>query len=85
MSKYTMELREAFEPIKYSPPIFTRDEVEGWFKDYDLYDYLTIEQVNIIEKADITSNLVETIDQLITDNRNNIQKLQDIISKFERA
>ena len=40
---------------------------------------------NIIEKADITSNLVETIDQLITDNRNNIQKLQDIVSKFERA
>lgn len=55
MAKYTFELREMFEPIRYTPPLFSRDEVEGWFKDYDLYDYLTIEQVNVIEKADIWS------------------------------
>lgn len=40
---------------------------------------------NIIEKADVTSSLVGTIDELITNNKNNIQKLQDIIGKFERA
>lgn len=55
MAKYTFELREMFEPIRYSPPLFSRDEVEGWFKDYDLYEYLTIEQVNVIENADIWS------------------------------
>lgn len=55
MAKYTFELREMFEPIRYSPPLFSRDEVEGWFKDYDLYEYLTIEQVNVIENTDIWS------------------------------
>ena len=48
MSKYTMELRELFEPIRYNPPLFTRNEVEGWFKDYDLDDYLTEEQQGVI-------------------------------------
>ena len=55
MAKYTMELRETFEKTKYVPPLYTRDEVEGWFKDYDLYDYLTIEQVSVVEKAGIWS------------------------------
>ena len=32
MSKYTIELRKICE-------IATRDRVESWFKDYDLYDY----------------------------------------------
>ena len=41
MSKYTMELRKLFTPITYKNPIFTREEVESWFKDYDLNDYLT--------------------------------------------
>ena len=41
MSKYTMELRELFEPIRYNPRLFTREEVEGWFSDYELTDYLT--------------------------------------------
>ena len=41
MAKYTFELRELFTPIKFNPPIFTRDEVEGFFKDYELSDYLT--------------------------------------------
>ena len=48
MSKYTMQLRELFEPIIYTPSLFTRAEVEGWFKDYDLDDYLTEEQQGVI-------------------------------------
>ena len=38
MSKYTMELRKLFTPITYKEPIFTREEVESWFKDYELDD-----------------------------------------------
>ena len=48
MSKYTMELRETFEPIRFNPPLFTRATVEGWFKAYDLDDFLTTEQQAVI-------------------------------------
>ena len=48
MSKYTMELRKLFTPITYKEPIFTRAEVESWFKAYDLDDYLTSEQQDVI-------------------------------------
>ena len=48
MSKYTMELRETFEPIRFNPPLFTRATVEGWFKAYDLNDFLTTEQQAVI-------------------------------------
>ena len=48
MSKYTMQLRELFEPIIYSPALYTKAEVESWFKDYDLDDYLTEEQQAVI-------------------------------------
>ena len=59
MSKYTVELRELFEPIRFTPALFTRSEVEGWFKDYDLDDYLTEEQ-----QAVITNNGLWTKDKL---------------------
>lgn len=39
---------------------------------------------SIIEKADVTSNLVETIDNLIADNQNSITLIYDIIRKFQR-
>ena len=55
MSKYTMELRETFEPIRYNPPPFTRSEVEGWFKDYELTDFLTTEQISVITSTGIWS------------------------------
>ena len=51
MAKYTMELREIFEPYKYNPPLFSRSEVESWFKCYNMYDFLTKDQINTIEKA----------------------------------
>ena len=50
MAKYTFELRELFEPIKFDPILFTRENVEEWFKDYELTDYLTPEQINVIEE-----------------------------------
>ena len=53
MSKYTFELRELFEPIKFNPPLYTREQIEGWFKDYELSDYLTTEQINTINSAGI--------------------------------
>lgn len=48
MAKYSFELRELFEPIKFNPPIFTRAEVEGFFTNYELSDYLTEEQIETI-------------------------------------
>lgn len=53
MSKYSFELRELFEPIKFNPPLYTREYVEGWFKDYQLSDYLTQEQIDVINEAGI--------------------------------
>ncbi len=53
MSKYTFELRELFEPIKFNPPLYTRQEVEDFFKDYELSDYLTQEQIDVINTAGI--------------------------------
>lgn len=53
MSKYTIELRELFTPIKFSPTLFTREQVEGFFKDYELSDFLTTEQISVINTAGI--------------------------------
>ena len=50
MSKYTFELRELFEPIKFNPPIFTREQVENFFTNYELTDYLTTEQIETINE-----------------------------------
>ena len=55
MAKYTFELRELFTPIKFNPPIYSRNDVEGWFKDYELTDYLTTDQVSVITDAGIWS------------------------------
>ena len=55
MSKYTMELRELFTSIKYNPPLMTKDDVESFFKDYELSDYLTQTQIDTIETANIWS------------------------------
>ena len=42
MSKYTFELRRLFD-------FYTRETVEGWFKSYELSDYLTPEEIEVIE------------------------------------
>ena len=51
MSKYTMELREIFTPVKFNPPLYSKEEVESWFKDYNLSDYLTEDQIAVIENT----------------------------------
>ena len=43
MSKYTMELREIVST-------FGKEEVKGWFSDYELSDYLTPEEIAVIEE-----------------------------------
>lgn len=48
MATYTIELRKICN-------IYTRDEVENWFKNYELSNYLTIEQINQITKANVWS------------------------------
>ena len=48
MAKYTMELRDIFTTSKYNNPLYTREEVENWFKDYELSDYLTTAQITVI-------------------------------------
>lgn len=46
MSSYTMELRKVCD-------FYGREEVESWFKDYQLEDYLTQEQITSIVQAGI--------------------------------
>ena len=43
MSKYTMELRRVCD-------FYTRATVEGWFKDYELTDFLTQAEIDVIEE-----------------------------------
>lgn len=53
MSKYTLQLRELFEPTKFNPPLYSRDEIEYWFSSYNLEDYLTQEQISSITQAGV--------------------------------
>lgn len=48
MAKYTIELRRLCD-------IYGRDEVENWFKDYNINNYLTPEQIKQIEKFNVWS------------------------------
>ena len=55
MSKYSIELRKLFEPVTFKNPLYTRSQVEGFFKDYELSDYLTPEQIETIEDTGLWS------------------------------
>lgn len=46
MATYTVELRKLCE-------IYTRAEVENWFKDYELSDYLLPDQLKVLNKTNI--------------------------------
>ena len=59
MASYTMELRKVCE-------YYTREEVENWFKDYDLANYLTQEQIEKITSLNIWSK--DRLAQKIVDN-----------------
>lgn len=50
MAKYTIELRNIINDGYY-----TREEVESWFKNYCMNNYLTSEQIETILKANIFS------------------------------
>lgn len=43
MAKYTMELREIVST-------FGRDEVKNWFKDYELSDFLTPKEIDVVNE-----------------------------------
>ena len=43
MSRYTIELRSVCD-------LFSREEVEGWFKDYELSDFLTQDEIDVINE-----------------------------------
>lgn len=46
MASYTIELRNVCE-------LYGREEVENWFKSYNLEDYLTQEQINVINNRGV--------------------------------
>lgn len=48
MAKYTIELRKVCD-------IYTREEVESWFKDYNLSHYLRPDEIASIEQAGLFS------------------------------
>ena len=48
MAKYTIELRKVCD-------YYSREEVENWFKNYELSDYLRDDEIKSIENANIWS------------------------------
>ena len=58
MSKYTYELREVIST-------FGEDEVKKWFKDYELSDFLTPEEIQVIENKGVW-NKDQLADRIIT-------------------
>jgi hypothetical protein len=48
MASYTIELRKVID-------LYGREEVESWFKDYEISDYLTDKQANLIKEAGVWS------------------------------
>lgn len=46
MATYTIELRKVCD-------LYGRDEVENWFKSYNLQDYLTQEQIQVLQTENI--------------------------------
>lgn len=48
MATYSIELRKVCD-------LYGRDEVEKWFKSYNLEDYLTNEQITVLSKENIWS------------------------------
>ena len=48
LSRYTTRL---YDIINFG--VFTRDEVESWFTDYELSDFLTLDQIKVVQKAGV--------------------------------
>ena len=55
MADHTIMLKDLFTPNRFGHSYFTRAQVESWFMDYELSDYLTAEQIQKIEAAGMWS------------------------------
>lgn len=73
MSKYTMEIRELIST-------FGEDEVKGWFMDYELSDYLTPEEVAVVNERGTWSK--EQLAQRIVDHYYTREIGTDAIGQF---
>lgn len=73
MSKYTYELREVIST-------FGRDEVKRWFSDYELSDYLTPEEIQVIEDKGVWSK--EQLAERILDHYYTREIGTDAIGQF---
>lgn len=44
-----MQLREIYSPtLQYKTPFYTKDDVIGWFENYELTDFLTTDEIAVI-------------------------------------
>lgn len=59
MATYSIELRKVCD-------LYGRDEVENWFKSYNLEDYLTQEQITVLSKENIWTK--EKLAKMIVDH-----------------
>jgi hypothetical protein len=50
-----MELRQLFDSTYFLPQLYTRSDIEGWFKDYELTDYLTQDEIDVINSRGVWS------------------------------
>ena len=55
MADYTMMLKDLFTPNRFGHSYFTRAQVESWFMDYELSDFLTQDQITVIQEAGMWS------------------------------
>lgn len=55
MADYTIRLKDLFLPDRFGNQYFTREQVEGWFMNYELSDYLTLDQIEKITAAGMWS------------------------------
>lgn len=73
MAKYTMEIRELIST-------FGEDEVKSWFLDYDLSDFLSPDEIQVIEEKGIWSK--EKLAQRIVDHYFTREIGTDAIGQF---
>ena len=55
MADYTIRLKDLFLPDRFGNQYYTREQVEGWFKDYELSDYLSPDKIQKIQEAGMWS------------------------------
>lgn len=55
MSDYTTKIYDLFKIDRFGHQLYTREQIEGWFKDYELSDFLTSEQIAKITEAGVWS------------------------------